>query len=84
MKFKDDTLVYLVKMSFLFFIQTVCRVLRIAFITDLDVMSDEVRKILSNPEDAEKYKNAVKKIRDENKTSCEINLSDNTSITLVG
>lgn len=53
------------------------------FSSDLDVMSDEVRTILSNPVDAQKYKDAVKDIEEGRKTSVTIELSNKREITLV-
>jgi hypothetical protein len=52
------------------------------FTSDLDVMSEEVRKILSNPEDAKKYKNAIGEI-EKGKSEVTIELSDSTTLTLV-
>ena len=52
------------------------------FVSDLDVMSEEVKEILSNPEDAEKYKKAVEEIKGGKQTSTVL-LSNNKEITLV-
>lgn len=58
-------------------------VIKTFFSSDLDIMSDEVRQILSNPEDAKKYKNAVKEIEKNNLPSITITLSDKSELTLV-
>ena len=58
-------------------------VIRIFFTTDLDVMSDEVRQILANPEDAKKYREAIKKIETGTESEVKIELSDKSELTLV-
>lgn len=50
--------------------------------SDLDVMSSEVRDILSNPEDAKKYKEAVTKI-EKGEKEVTIELSNNSKLTLI-
>jgi len=50
------------------------------FSNDLDVMSEEVRQILSNKDDAEKYKEAVKKIESGEQTIT-ITLSNNKELS---
>ncbi len=64
------------------FRNAVKNVLRTFFASDLDVMSDEVREILSNPEDAQKYKDAVRQI-ESGETEVTIKLSGNRELTLV-
>ncbi len=51
------------------------------FHSDLDVMSTEARKILSNPEDKEKYIQAIKTLQTEKEAT--ITLSNKETITLV-
>ena len=58
-------------------------VIKTFFASDLEVMSDEVRQILSNREDAEKYKDAVKKIEEDKLPSITITLSDERELTLI-
>ncbi len=58
-------------------------VIKTFFASDSELMSDEVRQILSNPEDAKKYKDAIKKIGEGTEQSITITLSDNRELTLV-
>lgn len=54
------------------------------FKSDLDVMSDEVRTIMSNPDDKRKYIEAVDKLRSPNaSTSEEVTFSTGKKITLI-
>ncbi len=57
-------------------------VLRSFFASDLDVMSDEVREILSNPDDAKKYMDAVNQIEN-GQNEVTITLSNNKQLTLI-
>lgn len=52
------------------------------FSTDLQVMSDEVRRILSNPEDAKKYKDAIRTMQKHREPKT-IRFSDDSEITLI-
>jgi hypothetical protein len=58
-------------------------VLKTMFVSDNDVMSEEVRQILSNPDDARKYKAAINKMEKENLTSIRVELSGNRELTLM-
>lgn len=58
-------------------------VIRTFFASDLDVMSDEVRQILSNPDDAKKYRQAIDDIRTGKEKEVTIQLSNKRSLTLV-
>jgi hypothetical protein len=51
--------------------------------SDLDVMSDEVREILSNPADAKIYKEAVEKIEKGEEKEVTIQLSNKSKLTLI-
>lgn len=54
------------------------------FSNDMDVMSPEARRILSNPEDREKYMEAVQFLKEHpEKKQKEITLSNNEKLTLV-
>lgn len=70
------------KHVFLTIKDAIVSILQNVFTSDLDVMSDEVRQILSNPEDAKKYREAVKELRDGEKDTVTIQLSDRRSLTL--
>ena len=50
---------------------------------DMEVMSEEVKQILSNPEDARKFKEAVRKIEEHKEKEVTIELSNHTKLTLV-
>lgn len=52
------------------------------FSSDMDVMSSEAREIFSNPEDKEKYLEAIKKLRGASHQET-ITLSNKEEITLV-
>ncbi len=60
----------------------IINVMRTFFTSDLDVMSDEVREILSNPEDAKLYREAVNKI-EKGQNEVTIELSNKNKLTLV-
>ncbi|MDB5013758.1 MAG: hypothetical protein JWQ25_1960 [Daejeonella sp.] len=53
------------------------------FASDMDVMSREARKILSNPEDREKYIKAVESLKESPNRTEKITLSNHETITLV-
>ncbi len=59
------------------------RVIKTFFSSDLDVMSDEVREILSNPEDAKIYRDAVNQIEKGKEKEVTITLSNKNQLTLV-
>ena len=52
------------------------------FPSDLAVMSDEVKEILSNPDDAQKYQEAVREINTGEKKEVTIELSGQRRLTL--
>lgn len=52
------------------------------FENDLDVLSRLGRKILSNPDDLKKYRNAIKRIEN-GESEVEIELSNGEKITLI-
>jgi hypothetical protein len=52
------------------------------FSSDNGLMSEEVKEILSNPEDTEKYRKALKEV-EETQKSVTITLSNNKTLTLV-
>ena len=58
-------------------------VIRTLFVPDMDVMSDEVRQILANPEDAKKYKEAINDLAKGEKKEVTIELSNKTQLTLI-
>ncbi len=61
---------------------TIKTVLRSLFYSDLDVMSDEVREILANADDAKKYMEAVNKI-EKGENEVKITLSNHKQLTLI-
>lgn len=63
--------------------EAIRNVVKVLFASDIDVMSDEVRQILSNPEDAKKYKDAVRQIEEDTTHSVTITLSNNKQLTLI-
>ena len=58
-------------------------VIKTFFSSDLELMSDEVKQILSNPEDAEKYRNALKEIKEDSSKEVTIELSNHDHLTLI-
>lgn len=59
------------------------RLLKAAFVSEYEIMSDEVREILSNPEDREKFMDAVDKIKNSGSQKESVKLEDGTILTLV-
>lgn len=57
--------------------------LRSFFSSDLDVMSDEVKQILANPQDAAKYMEAVEQMKDGKQKEVTIELSNHRTLTLI-
>jgi len=57
-------------------------IINVIFTDDLAVMSNEVRKILSNPVDAQKYINAIARIQ-AGEPAVTITLSNNEELTLI-
>jgi len=53
------------------------------FSSDLDVMSQEAKRILSNPEDKKKYMDAVEKLKNPEQKEVTITLSNHEEITLI-
>ena len=53
------------------------------FGSDMDVMSEEAKKIFSNKEDREKYIKAVEELRNTKDKEVEIILSNKETVTLV-
>jgi len=58
-------------------------ILGIYFTSDMDVMSDEAKKIFSNDEDRKKYIDAVEKLKNPENKEEPITLSTGEKITLV-
>ncbi len=52
------------------------------FVTNTDVMSQDVKEILAHPEDRKKYLDAIEKLKSEKKEEVEIELSTKKKITL--
>ncbi|HEY4323115.1 MAG TPA: hypothetical protein VGN20_03995 [Mucilaginibacter sp.] len=63
--------------------QRVGDILDYYFGSDMDVMSDDAKKIFSNKEDRQKYIDAVEELRKENKKEVEITLSNKETVTLI-
>ena len=53
------------------------------FSSDLDLMSQEAKRILSNPEDKKKYLDAVEKLKTSDTKEITIRLSNKEEITLI-
>jgi len=53
------------------------------FSSDLDIMSHEAKRILSNPEDKKKYMDAVEKLKNSEEKEVTITLSNHEEITLI-
>jgi archaellum biogenesis ATPase FlaH len=53
------------------------------FSSDLDVMSQEAKRIMSNPEDKKKYIEAVEKLKTSSEKEVTIILSNQEKITLI-
>ncbi|WP_346236908.1 hypothetical protein ABDK00_013295 [Niabella insulamsoli] len=53
------------------------------FSSHSEIMSDEVKKILSNPKDKEEYYEALQQLEKKEKEEVTIKLSDGNSLTLV-
>lgn len=53
------------------------------FSSDLDVMSHEAKRIMSNPEDKKKYLEAVEKLKNPEQKEITITLSNREEITLI-
>jgi|GEM_PF-6160447 len=62
---------------------TLKEVLSALFVSDLDIMSEDVKKILANPEDAQKYKDALQQLGKNGVSEVTIKLSDHSELTLV-
>jgi len=58
-------------------------ILGIYFRSDMEVMSEEAKRIFSNEEDREKYIKAVEKLKNPDVKEEKITLSNNEEITLV-
>jgi len=58
-------------------------ILGIYFRSDMEVMSEEAKRIFSNEEDREKYIKAVEKLKNPDIKEEKITLSNNEEITLV-
>ena len=62
--------------------EAVRHLMQALFPSDLAVMSDEVKEILSNPDDAQKYQEAVREINTGEKKEVTIELSGQRRLTL--
>lgn len=58
------------------------KVLNDFFNSDTDVMSKDIKKIMSNPEDKKKYLEAIKQLKVDNKKSAEVTFSNKEKMTL--
>ncbi|MEX2410969.1 MAG: hypothetical protein WD607_06275 [Candidatus Paceibacterota bacterium] len=58
------------------------KVLNDFFNSDTEVMSKDIKKIMSNPEDKKKYLNAIKQLKVENKKSAEVTFSNKEKMIL--
>jgi acetone carboxylase gamma subunit len=67
----------------LLFYSTVSNLLKVVFASDTDVMSNEVRQIMSNPKDRKKFMEAIDRLKTEGSSEETITLSDNSTLTLV-
>jgi hypothetical protein len=66
-----------------YFISKLWAAFRGVFRSDLDVMSYEVKQILSNKQDAELYQNAIDKIHSGEVEQVTITLSTGNQLTLI-
>lgn len=57
------------------------RLLKTAFSTDEDVMSDDIRQIMSHPDDRKKFMEAINKLQNQKEVTIE--LSNKETLTLV-
>lgn len=58
------------------------KVLNDFFNSDTEVMSQDIRKIMSNPDDKQKYLEALKELKIGNKKSTEVTFSTKEKMTL--
>ena len=58
------------------------KVLNDFFNSDTEVMSQDIRKIMSNPDDKQKYLEALKELKIGNKKSTEVTFSNKEKMTL--
>lgn len=70
-------------LCFSYITETINILLEYLFYDDLDVMSPEVKQILSNPRDAKTYIDAIDRIRSGEVEQITITYSKNKTITLI-
>jgi len=58
------------------------KVLNDFFNSDTEVMSQDIKNIMQNPEDRKKYLDAIKQLKVENKKRAEVTFSNNEKMTL--